>query len=139
MIKKSHATIAALLASLLLPSCSLITKPTEMTSETIVETTTDGTSDMTSSTSSDENDSKEVDVVAEKFVQSNLNQLRADMATGEGEYLTTLASLLNISEAQKEPFYALAKLNFDQIFSSSETTAKEIVRNSRKVVSLTQI
>jgi len=132
----TERNLSVLFILLFLSGCSITSKPTEITSEKTLETTTNGTSKITSSTGSDETSAKNEDTAAEEFAQSNLGQLRANMAVGEGEHLAALASLLNISEAQKQPFYLLAKDNFDQIFISPKTSAKEVVSNSRKIIKL---
>ena len=134
LTKRVYAVVTTLLTMLLLSSCAVTTAPTEASSQTSGNTS-EATSDLTSSTSSrDETIEAGPDAAVEIFVQSNSAQLRADMAAGGGEYLNTFAILLNIDSAKKEHFFAVTKTNFEQIFDSSNTSAKAIVKNTRKVI-----
>ncbi|RLA18556.1 MAG: hypothetical protein DRQ61_09300 [Gammaproteobacteria bacterium] len=139
-IKQIYTVIAALLAVLILPSCAVTTAPTEASSKTTGKTTKASTA-FTSSTSTGDGEKEEVspDVKAEEFARSNSSQLRSDMAVGGGEYVAAFAATLNINDAKKDQFYALAKTNFDQIFVSSNTNAKEVVSNTRKVIDVAGI
>jgi ABC-type enterochelin transport system substrate-binding protein len=133
-MKRIFIATAALLTVLLLPSCAVTTAPTEASSDTFGNTT-DATSDLTSSTSKgDDEIETSPDVAAESFVRTNSSQLRTDMAAGGGEYLTTFAILLNVDEAKRADFYSLAKIEFNQVFVSSNTTPEEVVANTRKVI-----
>jgi len=132
LIKRIYIATAVLLAVFLLPSCAVTTAPTDATSDT-VGNTTDASSDLTSSTSASD-DEETAATAVESFVTSNASQLRSDMAAGSGEYLTSYAILLDISEAERDGFYALTKAKFDEIFVSSGTSAKEVVENTREVI-----
>ena len=70
----------------------------------------------------------------EEYIKSNFAQLRSDMAVGEGECLTRLATLLAIKEVDKERFYALTKNKFNSLFVSPETTAEQLLINLRREV-----
>ncbi|RLA47860.1 MAG: hypothetical protein DRR06_01230 [Gammaproteobacteria bacterium] len=140
LIKHIYKGVAALLAVLLLSSCAITTAPTKATSESIGKTS-EASSDLTSSTSpgDDDDDKKEEDVEVKEFVEANFSRLRSNMAVGDGEYLTTLAVLLDIDDANKDQFYVLTKNNFDQLFVSSDTTAEELVVKLRREVDLARI
>ncbi|RLA03409.1 MAG: hypothetical protein DRQ54_10800 [Gammaproteobacteria bacterium] len=132
--KTVSLTVAALTAAIFLSSCAF----TRTSSET-TQNTSDASTDLTSSTSKRDDDKEEVEVVVEEFVQSNFDQLRSDMAVGEGEYLASLASLLSIDDADKQQFYSLTKNNFNKLFVSPETTPQELVKNLNKEVAQAQI
>jgi Protein of unknown function (DUF3015) len=61
------------------------------------------------------------------FASANLDQLSVEMATGEGEALTALATLYGIEAADRDAFYGLAKSNYTTIISSDEVTAGEVL------------
>jgi len=138
--RKLCSIIVVISAVCFLSSCAVTTAPTEASSETTGQTT-DASSDLTSSTSSkdDDDDSKGVDVAVDEFVSSNFSQLRSDMSVGQGEYLTTLASLLAIDDASKDQFYTMTKDNFSDLFVSSKTTPQELIANLKQEVSQAKI
>jgi ABC-type enterochelin transport system substrate-binding protein len=135
--KNFYSIIMVFFVMSLLSSCAVTTESTEASSETF-ENTTEASSDLTSSTSSRDDDETSAAKVL-KFVKSNFIRLRADMAVGEGEYLSTLASLLSLDNTKKEQFYALTKNNFNQLFVSSETTAEELVAQIHRELAQVQI
>lgn len=57
-----------------------------------------------------------------EFVEGNSVALARDVAVGEGENLEVLAQLLNIADADKAHFYAVAKANFGAIYADNATT-----------------
>ena len=139
VFSKFYSIVAVLASVFFLSSCSITTAPTEASSATTGQTT-DASSDLTSSTSSkDDDDVDTKDVEVEEFVSLNFSQLRSDMSVGEGEYLTSLASLLAIDDADKVRFYAMTKSNFNQLFISSQTTPKELVIHLKQEVALARI
>ena len=71
---------------------------------------------------------------ADKFLDSNIEKVAKDMATGEGESLSTLASLLGIEEAEKTHFYTVTQKNFGSIFSKPENTSKEVLESLKTVM-----
>ena len=140
IFSKFYSIVAVLASVFFLLSCSITTAPTEASSATTGQTT-DASSDLTSSTSTqdDDDDVDAEDVEVEEFVSLNFSQLRSDMSVGEGEYLTSLASLLTIDDADKGRFYAMTKNNFNQLFISSQTTPKELVIHLKQEVALARI
>ncbi|PCJ33994.1 MAG: hypothetical protein COA75_14335 [Cellvibrionales bacterium] len=137
---KFCSIITVFVAAFFLSSCSITTAPTEASSATTGQTT-DASSELTSSTSSqDDDDGVDTEAVeVEEFVSLNFSQLRSDMSVGEGEYLTSLASLLAIDDADKGRFYAMTKSNFNQLFISSQTTPKELIVHLKQEVALARI
>ena len=67
----------------------------------------------------------------DKFIADNMDALAADIAQGDGEYVDTLSTMLNVSDSVA--FKASLQNNFDEIFSSSDVSAKEV---SNKIYSL---
>jgi hypothetical protein len=61
------------------------------------------------------------------FTGSNIDRLARDMATGEGETLDTLASLLGIADGDRSAFFQLTKANFATIFPSEQVTSGEML------------
>lgn len=135
--RKSCSAISIFILAFFMASCSVTTAPTDASSGTTGQTT-DATSDLTSSTTLDDDDeeeeTKEEEKEVEEFVTANFSQLRTNMSVGQGEYLSTLAVLMSVDEADKEKFYALSKNNFSSIFTSSQTTAKEVIFNLRQEI-----
>jgi len=74
-----------------------------------------------------------------QFIGKNFDQLRSEMAVGEGKVLTRLATLLAIKEENKQRFYALSRNNFNQLFVSSETTSTELLANLHREMRLAKI
>ena len=111
----------------ILYACATTTAPTESSSKTF-HNTTDASSKLTSSTSpgggSSDFAQKEQ---ALAFSKVNLERIKTDMALGGGEYLTSLATLLNIPTHNQPEFFALTKANFNTLFVSENTTAEELL------------
>ncbi len=61
----------------------------------------------------------------EKFVADNMDELAIDIASGNGENLDTLSSMMNIQD--KEAFSKKLKSNFSTIFSSADVTSAEVI------------
>jgi hypothetical protein len=113
-------------------SCAVITRSTEGTTETAQNTTeastkaTGASTEFTASTSPrGEGDARAQKVKA--FAGANLERLREDMARGGGEYLTAFAHLLNIPEAHRAEFFALAQQKFNILFASVPTTTEAML------------
>lgn len=126
LIKRYVVIISALS---ILASCAVTTRSTEGTSETFINTS-EASSKFTSSTSprSRSDSSPKVDPVLE-YMRNNMARIQADMAVGYGEYLVTLAVLMKIPDAQKQPFYRMTKDKFYVLFPDSNTSAEQL-RNS---------
>lgn len=122
--------IAALVGVMwLLSSCAL----TESTTET-VGNTVDASLDFTSSTSPGQSaNARDPKVYA--FTAVNFERVREDMARGGGEYLTSLAALMGIPEAEQPEFFALTKESFPTLFGSDETTPEQLLARLDQVMS----
>ena len=71
---------------------------------------------------------------ADKFLDSNMEKVAKDMATGQGESLSTLASLMGISESEKDHFYSVTQNNFGSIFSKPYITSKQVLESLKTVL-----
>jgi hypothetical protein len=65
------------------------------------------------------------------YVAENMDNLATDIAKGDGEYIDTLATMMNVSD--KTIFKSKMKSNFNNIFTSENVTSKEVVANINRV------
>lgn len=63
----------------------------------------------------------------EKFVKSNYDTLAKEMASGEGENLSTLASLLGCPSDQVKSFGSFTQAHYRSLFKTGETTPSEML------------
>jgi hypothetical protein len=63
------------------------------------------------------------------FVADNMDSLANDIAKGEGEYLNTLAVLMEVPEGTRADFYSKLQNNFSRIYTSSKVTNVDVVKN----------
>jgi len=75
-----------------------------------------------------------VDAGLTKFASTNLDQLSAEMAAGEGEALAAFASLYGVEAADRDAFYSLTKANYGTIISSDSVTAGEVVATVKSLM-----
>jgi hypothetical protein len=68
-----------------------------------------------------------------EFVAGNMDSLAAEMASGEGESLATLAELMEVPEPQRDGFYVSLKENFTRIFTSSDIRSSQLIENILEV------
>ena len=61
------------------------------------------------------------------FVAFNLDNLSADIAKGQGDYLVTLASVMGIADEDRSAFFTLAQSKYTALFTSSDTGAREML------------
>ena len=69
------------------------------------------------------------------FVQNNYNSLAKEMATGEGENLTTLAGLMGCSADQAAHFAVFTKDNYKTIFKNEQDTPSEMLASLKEGLS----
>ena len=118
----SPLLFSAVVLMLILPACT--TKGT-------IKATTDPTTDILSSTSGaawfteDGIVKDEFKVVA--FTAFNFENVKQDMAQGQGEYLTSLGSLLGVPEERQATFFQLAREKYPQLVPTDRTTPAELV------------
>lgn len=68
-----------------------------------------------------------------QFVADNMDALAADIAKGEGEYIDTLSTMLNVSDSVA--FKATLQDNFEEIFTSADVSAEEVASKIYSFVS----
>jgi hypothetical protein len=68
------------------------------------------------------------------YVADNMDNLAKDIAKGNGEYLETLALLMNVSENEKQVFFTKLQANFNNIYTSSDVKSTEVVKNIEVVL-----
>ena len=64
----------------------------------------------------------------EVFADVNLTSLRQEMATGEGEYVNTFASLLGATEATRPQMVRFFQSEYQNLFPSAETSSGEMLK-----------
>lgn len=69
-----------------------------------------------------------------KFVYDNMDNLAMDISKGSGEYLTTLAVLMDTPIEQRVALYHTLQANFSQIYTSADVTHLDVLNNIEKVL-----
>ncbi|MGK5093609.1 DUF3015 family protein [Deltaproteobacteria bacterium TL4] len=115
------------------PGCGLGTMvlgETKTTVMQLVATSLNGLSGnqtfgITSGTLGCQADSFAVNQKVDSYFIANFENLKEEMAQGEGEYLSSLAVLLEIPAAQQASFYEMTQENYSQLIKTENTTAQE--------------
>jgi hypothetical protein len=68
------------------------------------------------------------------FVADNMDNLAQNIAKGGGEYLTTLAVLMEIPDGQRAGFYSTLQANFAKIYTSDAVSHVDVVKNIEAVM-----
>lgn len=63
------------------------------------------------------------------FSRANFNRLKEDMASGQGKYLTSLATLMEVPPSEHEQFFALSKSQYHVVFPNEHVTPEEMLSN----------
>lgn len=58
-----------------------------------------------------------------------MDNLARDIARGQGEYLSTLALLMDVPSTQKAAFRSHLQVHFTDIYTSDKVTHSEVVKN----------
>ncbi|NPA17036.1 MAG: DUF3015 domain-containing protein, partial [Aquificae bacterium] len=56
-----------------------------------------------------------------------MDQLAADIASGNGETLETVSELMNIPAEKRAEFYSKLQENFDRIYSSENVQSADVI------------
>jgi hypothetical protein len=72
-----------------------------------------------------------VDHEAQMYAESNLSNLKIDIARGSGESLTSFAQIMGCREAGVPVFSELLQSKYGQIFPNENTTAEQLVMSVR--------
>ena len=68
-----------------------------------------------------------------RFVAENMDNLAADLATGEGEYLDTLAALMEVPIKEREEFSGILQAHYPEIFPSEMITHVDVIENIARI------
>jgi hypothetical protein len=68
------------------------------------------------------------------FVSMNMDDLAKDIAQGSGDYLTSMAALMGIAEADQKRFFELSQSNYEVIFSSATQSYDDVIAALNEVV-----
>jgi hypothetical protein len=63
------------------------------------------------------------------FVAENMDNLATDIARGQGEYVNTLALLMEVPSAKRASFRSQLQAHFSDIYTSDKVTHSEVVQN----------
>lgn len=61
------------------------------------------------------------------FVASNLDTLSQEMAQGQGDHLTSLASLMGVSKEDQSAFYTFTQNQYGSLFNTSDVSAENLI------------
>ena len=64
----------------------------------------------------------------EVYAEVNLQSLRQEMATGQGEYVTTFARMIGASEASQPQMVAFMQKNYSELFPKADTSSTEMLQ-----------
>lgn len=63
------------------------------------------------------------------FIDGNMDNLARDMSKGEGETLSTLATVWGVAEQDQAAFNEVAQANFSEVFTSENVTSQAVLEN----------
>jgi len=63
------------------------------------------------------------------YIADNMDNLARDIARGQGEYLNTLAVLMEVPEGTRTLFYATLQDNFSRIYPGTDVTSIDVLQN----------
>ena len=69
------------------------------------------------------------------YVADNMDNLAKDIAQGNGEYLNTLAVLMEVPEKERAGFFSRLQASFSHIYSSDKVTHVDVLNNIETVMS----
>lgn len=68
-----------------------------------------------------------------RFVADNMDNLARDIAMGQGEYLDTLAALMEVPMEERNEFSVTLQANFPDIFPADSITHVDVIENIARV------
>ena len=68
------------------------------------------------------------------YASDNMEQIAADMATGQGESLAALADLYGIAPSDRQAFYDTTQDNFGTIFAAENVTVGQMLASLESVM-----
>ena len=63
------------------------------------------------------------------YIADNMDNLATDISRGNGEYLNTLAVLMDVPEGSRTGFYTKLQTNFTQIYPTTEVSSTDVLTN----------
>ena len=63
------------------------------------------------------------------FVAENMDNLALDISMGQGEYVDTLAGLMEVPEQHRDAFSQMLQDNFSTIFPDASVSHVEVIEN----------
>jgi hypothetical protein len=69
-----------------------------------------------------------------KFVSDNMDNLAMDISKGGGEYLSTLAVLMDTPVEQRTALYQTLQASFSRIYTSESVTNVDVLQNIEKIL-----
>jgi hypothetical protein len=63
------------------------------------------------------------------YISDNMDNLANDIAKGNGEYLNTLAVLMEVPEGSRTAFYGKLQGNFKSIYPTASVTSADVLKN----------
>lgn len=114
----------------LIPVLALVLVMPACTFKGTTKQTTDTTSNVTGTTSGKswfEGGLARKDQEVNAFADLNFENLKQDMAMGRGEYLASLGSLMGVTPARQDEFFALAQTRYTTLVPSEKTTPAEML------------
>jgi Protein of unknown function (DUF3015) len=123
-------TVWTILPALLLLASGCTLKAT-------IKETTDTTSNVTGTTSGrtwfTEDGLLQPDFKVTAFIALNAENLRHDMARGQGEYLSSVSSLLNVPANRQPEFFTLIQARYPAFAAMDFTAPQQVVATLRDV------
>lgn len=78
--------------------------------------------------------SQPINAHASLYINSNLDQIAADMSKGQGEALNALAAVMGVAKSDQTLFRSVMQKNFTAIFNSESVTGSEVAEQVSKVM-----
>jgi hypothetical protein len=72
--------------------------------------------------------------IAMSFIEGNQSRLAREMATGQGDSVAGLASVLHIADADAATFSSVLKDNYGKIFAQADISGVEVLSNIKQVL-----
>lgn len=124
-VKKYIAQLLIVVATGVAASnCSTTTAPTDSSTNTL-DKTSNTTLDATSSTSPGASSGDTASI--ERYVAVNYGSIQHEMASGEGEHLRALASMLEVPADKHNVFCSMSQQRFSYLFSSTPTSSEQML------------
>lgn len=75
-----------------------------------------------------------INAQASLYIDSNLDQIAADMSKGSGEALDALGAVMGVQKADLAQFRSVMQANFTRIFHNETTTGSEVTNSITTVM-----